>query len=92
MVASRECLKCIAFILSSCMGFVPPKVVAMPSGHGRYIYETLARQVWHLQTIGIHINLRLYYEMVPPEFHVHARPEGLELFSTSNIEFENEPA
>ena len=26
--------------------------------------------------------------MVPPEFHVHARPEGLELFSNSNIEFE----
>ena len=70
------------------MGFVPPKVVAMPSGHGRYIYETLARQVWHLQTLGIHINLRLYYEMVPAEFHVHARPEGLELFSTSPIEFE----
>ena len=88
MVASRECLKFIAFILSSCMGFVPPKVVAMLLGHGRYIYETLARQVWHLQTLGIHINVRLYYEMVPAEFHIHARPEGLELFSTSTIEFE----
>ena len=89
MVASRECLKFIAFILSSCMGFVPPKVVAMPSGHERYIYETLARQVWHLQTIGIHINLRLYYEMVPPEFHV---PEGFNYFPTRISNLKNEPA
>ena len=68
------------------MGFVPPKVVPIPAGQGRFVSETLARQVWHLQNLGLHINLRLYYELIPVENHVYARPEGFTLMSEIRYE------
>ena len=68
------------------MGFVPPKVVSIPAGQGRFVSETLARQVWHLQNLGLHINLRLYYELIPVENHVYARPEGFTLMSEIRYE------
>ena len=86
MVTSLDCLRYCAYILCSCMGFVPPKIEPIPAGQGRYVLETLARQVWHLQNLGLHINLRLYYELIPVENHVYARPEGFTLMSEIRYE------
>jgi len=79
MTASADCLRYCAFILCSCMGFVPPKVVTIPVNMGRDVIEILARQVWHLQNLGMNINLRLYYELIPVEYHENARPEDFTL-------------